>query len=82
MTESSDIQDSDRRDRPGVLPSRLVRGVTFLILSLSILAACVVSILSVWGMTQDEVVWRTIATLAIMSGAAVMFVVVNERFAI
>jgi len=80
-TAAPETQPS-REPRKGVLNPRAVRLSAFVIITVSILACTVLSILAVWQFTQSDTVWRAFTTLVIVSFAAGFFVVVNEKFSL
>lgn len=66
-----------RSRRRGFLNIRMVRGLSFFITSICILIAVVASLLAIWKFTGTDVLWRTVATCAVVAGGAVTFSWVN-----
>lgn len=66
--------------RRGFLDGQLVRAVGFTIASLSILVAVVACLLAIWEFTGTDVLWRTVATCAVVGVGAVSFSWMNALF--
>lgn len=69
-----------RPARRGFLNPKLVRGMSFWITSLCILVAVVACLLAIWQFTGTDVLWRTVATCAVIGGGTVAFSLVNALF--
>jgi len=73
---------AERRSlRRGFLNPELVRALSFWTTSLCILVAVVACLLAIWQFTGTDVLWRTVATCAVIGGGTVAFSLVNELFA-
>jgi len=78
---TTDPQDSrPSRKRRGFLNAQLVRGFSFLTTSMCILVAVVASLLAIWEYTGTDVLWRTVATCAVIGGGTMAFALVNTLF--
>lgn len=66
--------------RRGFVDGRLVRAVTFTIASLSIVVAVFACLLAIWEFTGTDVLWRTVATCAVVGVGAIAFSWVNDLF--
>lgn len=64
----------------GFLNARMVRGLSFFTTSMCILIAVVASLLAIWKFTGTDVLWRTVATCAVVAGGAMTFSWVNALF--
>lgn len=64
----------------GVLPYRVIRVVAFAVISTAIFVCSFIALLAVWDFADRDTAWRALASLAIIAGAMVAFVVVNEVF--
>ena len=82
QTESQPQEEPEAAERAGVINPKAVRLVAFLIITLSILACTVMSILAVWEFTRSDTVWRAFTTLVIISFSSGLFVIVNEKFSL
>lgn len=69
-----------RLKRRGFLNTKVVRGLSFFISSNCILVAIVASLLAIWKFTGTDVLWRTVATCAVVAGGAITFSWVNMLF--
>ena len=78
--QSNSVEVTPRRSRRGFLNARLVRGLSFFTTSMCILVAVVASILAIWKFTGTDVLWRTVATCAVVAGGAMTFSWVNILF--
>lgn len=76
-----DAPPSDRRapDR-GFLNPRLVRSVSFWTTSLCLVVAVVACLLAIWQFAGTDVLWRTVATCAVIGGGASAFSFLNALF--
>jgi hypothetical protein len=75
------LSDSEqRRQRRGFLNPSLVRSVSFWITSLCILVAVLASLLAIWNFAGTDILWRTVATCAVIGSGTVAFYWVNVLF--
>ena len=77
---TTDPQNSKPRKRRGFLNPRMVRGLSFWTTTLCILVAVAASLLAIWEFTGTDVLWRTVATCAVIGGGAMAFSLVNGLF--
>jgi uncharacterized membrane protein YqjE len=68
-----------KHDLKGVLDPKLVRIISFVIITLSLVACTVLCILAIWKFTESDAVWRAIATFIVVSVATAIFTFVNEK---
>ncbi len=68
-----------KKDMRGVVNPALVRIISFVIITLSLVACTVLCILAIWQFTQTDAVWRAIATFIVVSVATGIFTFVNEK---
>ena len=69
------------RPRRGYLKPQFVLMVSFWTTTICIVVAVVASILAIWEYTGSDVLWRTVATCAVIGGGTVAFTVLNGLFA-
>jgi hypothetical protein len=75
------LPDSEERlSRRGYLNPSLVRSVSFWITSLCILVAVLASLLAIWKFAGTDILWRTVATCAVIGSGTVAFYWVNVLF--
>lgn len=77
--EKSESTINIRREIKGVVEPKLVRVISFTIITLSLVACTVLCILAIWQFTQSDAVWRAIATFIVVSVATGIFTFVNEK---
>ena len=78
-TESLDVTVKTPRVVKGIVEPKLVRIISFLIITISLVACTVLCILALWKFTESDAVWRAIATFIVVSIATAIFTFVNEK---
>jgi uncharacterized membrane protein YqjE len=68
-----------RRELKGVVEPKLVRVISFTVITISLVACTVLCILAIWQFTESDAVWRAIATFIVVSVATGIFTFVNEK---
>lgn len=63
----------------GIVEPKLVRIISFTVITLSLVACTVLCILAIWQFTESDAVWRAIATFIVVSVATGIFTFVNEK---
>ncbi len=76
----SDSEQRQRQRRRGFLNPSLVRSVSFWVTSLCILVAVLASLLAIWNFAGTDILWRTVATCAVIGSGTVAFYWVNVLF--
>jgi nucleoside recognition membrane protein YjiH len=69
-----------RRKTKGFLNPKVVRAVTFYIISACIIFSVAVCILAIWNYAKTDVFWRMIATLGVIAIGSAVFAFVNGIF--
>ena len=64
----------------GFLSPRVVTKISFWTTSACILVAVVACLLAIWQFTGTDVLWRTVATCAVIGGGMIAFYVINTIF--
>jgi hypothetical protein len=64
----------------GYLNPGKVKAFAFIMITLCILLGVVVSILAIWDFAEKNVLYRTLATLGVVTLGCVLFSIINERF--
>jgi len=64
----------------GVVSLKVTRFLAFFIISMSVVACAVVGVLAVWQVVTEDLAWRSLASLGIVSLAVAIFVALNEGF--
>ncbi len=63
----------------GIVEPKLVRIISFIIITLSLASCTVLCILAIWQFTESDAVWRAVATFIVVSLATGIFTIVNEK---
>lgn len=71
-----------KKKNKGFLNPRIVRAVTFYIISACIIFSVAVCILAIWNYAKTDVFWRMIATLGVIAIGSAVFAFVNGIFGI
>jgi hypothetical protein len=66
--------------RRGYLNPSLVRSISFWITSACILVAVLASLLAIWRFAGTDILWRTVATCAVIGSGTVAFYWMNVLF--
>ena len=66
--------------RRGYLDPQVVRGFSFWTTSVCILVAVAASLLAIWEFTGTDILWRTVATCAVIGGGTIAFSWINALF--
>lgn len=75
----ADEQKKLKNNKRGMVNPKVVRIISFVIISLSLVACTVLCILAIWEFTKTDAVWRAVATFGVISLATAVFTFVNER---
>ncbi|HEY0429352.1 MAG TPA: hypothetical protein VGC76_16340 [Pyrinomonadaceae bacterium] len=67
------------REIKGVVEPKLVRIISFIVITFSLVACTVLCILAIWQFTQSDAVLRAIGTFIVVSAATGIFTFVNEK---
>ena len=82
MTCENEVAEITVRTKPeirGVLEPNLVRIISFVVITISLVACTVLCILAIWKFTESDAVWLAIATFIVVSIATAIFTFVNEK---
>lgn len=63
----------------GVIEPKLVRTISFTVITISLVASTVLCIWAIWQNEVVDTVWRAIATFIVVSVATGIFTFVNEK---
>ncbi len=77
--QNIEVKKKAKREITGVVEPKLVRIISFIIITLSLVACTVLCILAIWQFTESDAVWRAIATFIVVSVATGIFTFVNEK---
>jgi len=77
----NNLQNSEQRERKrGFLNPAVVRGISFWTTSACIVVAVVACLLAIWKFAERDVLWRTVATCAVIGAGMILFYAVNTLF--
>lgn len=68
-----------KQEIKGVIDPKLVRVISFTVISVSLVASTVLCIWAIWQNEVVDTVWRAIATFIVVSVATGIFTFVNEK---
>lgn len=73
-------RSEQREAKRGYVNPGLVRKICFWTTSACILVAVVTSLLAIWNFAGTDVLWRTVATCAVIGAGMIGFFVINSIF--
>lgn len=68
-----------KQELKGVIEPKLVRTISFTVITISLVASTVLCIWAIWQKEVVDTVWRAIATFIVVSVATGIFTFVNEK---
>ncbi len=77
--QNIELKKKAKREITGIVEPKLVRIISFVIITLSLVACTVLCILAIWQFTESDAVWRAVATFIVVSVATGIFTFVNEK---
>lgn len=81
MNENNELSSAEKQPTPmrkGFLNTAKVRGVAFFVITACIVVSVVSCILAIWDFAKADVLWRTVATCAVIAGGFVIFSILNS----
>lgn len=79
MANQAEAKETVRKEIKGVISPKLVRVISFVIITVSLVASTVLCIWAIWQNEVYDTVWRAIATFIVVSVATGIFTFVNEK---
>ena len=64
----------------GFLNAKIVRAVTFYIITICVILSVIVCILAIWDFAKSDSLWRMIATFAVIALGSGIFALINNIF--
>jgi len=81
MTNSTEPKKvKNRRMTKGFLNPKIIRAITFYVISACVILSVLVCILAIWDYAETDVFWRMIATFAVIAVGSAIFAFVNNIF--
>ena len=77
--EKNDPALKPQRQLKGVVEPKLVRTISFIVITVSLVASTVLCVWAIWQNEVYDTVWRAIATFIVVSVATGIFTFVNEK---
>ena len=77
--EVADGAKTARQKLRGVVNPHLVRIISFIVITVSLVASTALCILAIWEFTKSDAIWRAIATFIVVIISTAIFTVVNEK---
>ena len=68
-----------KKDLRGVVNPEVVRIISFVVITISLVASTLLCILAIWDFTKSDAIWRAIATFIVVIISTAIFTVVNEK---
>lgn len=68
-----------KKELRGVVKPELVRMISFVVITVSLVASTLLCILAIWDFTKSDAIWRAIATFIVVIISTAIFTVVNEK---
>lgn len=75
--DSTRAKEGTKRRKKGFLNADKVRAVAFFTMTMCIIVSVVACILAIWDFAERDVLWRTVATCAVIAGGFVVFTILN-----
>lgn len=79
MEQAKEQAAKPKKEIKGVIQPKLVRIISFTVITASLVACTVLCILAIWEFSKSDAVWRAIATFIVVSVATGIFTFVNEK---
>lgn len=73
-------EPTTRTPRTGIISLRKARIIAFGIITTTIVACTLLSLLAIWDRMASDVLWRALATVVVVIVATGLFTVINEHF--
>ena len=71
-----------RKRNVGFLSVKIVRAITFYIISACIILSVIMCILAIWDYAKTDVFWRMMATFGVIAVGSAVFAFVNGIFGV
>ena len=68
------------RQNKGFIKPKLIKVITFYIISSCIILSVIMCILAIWDFAKTDVFWRMIATFAVIAVGSAVFAFINGIF--
>jgi len=75
--ESNEEKLLAKRPKSGFLNADKVRALAFYAITLCIIVSVFASVLAIWDFARADVLWRTVATCAVIASGFMIFAIMN-----
>ena len=66
----------------GYLNPRVVRALTFYVITICIVLSVIACILAIWDYADKDVFWRMVSTFAVIASGSALFALINNIFGV
>lgn len=80
--EQKPVKKNILRSGKGYLNPKIVRAVTFYIITICIILSVIVCILAIWEFADKDVFWRMVSTFAVIAMGSALFALINNIFGV
>ena len=80
--EQKPVKKNILRSGKGYLNPKIVRAVTFYIITICIILSVIVCILAIWEFAEKDVFWRMVSTFAVIAMGSALFALINNIFGV
>ena len=70
-----------KKNKKGYVSSTTIRSICFYVLVFCILAGVSMCVLAIWDFANEDVLWRSLATISVIAGGTLAFAFLNGLFA-
>jgi hypothetical protein len=70
------------RSGKGYLNPRVVRALTFYVITICIVLSVIACILAIWDYADKDVFWRMVSTFAVIASGSALFALINNIFGV
>lgn len=74
------MEQTDINNKKGYLNSKIVKAVTFYVITGCVIASVVLCILAIWEFAEPDVFWRMLATFFVIAFGSGVFAFINNLF--
>jgi hypothetical protein len=80
--EQKPVKKRILRSGKGYLNPRVVRALTFYVITACIILSVIACILAIWDYADKDVFWRMVSTFAVIASGSALFALINNIFGV
>ena len=80
--EQNPVKKRILKSGKGYLNPRVVRALTFYVITTCIVLSVIASILAIWDYADKDVFWRMVSTFAVIASGSALFALINNIFGV